>query len=247
MYARCGRAPRLSLLDTRATLLAGPGTRLRGPHRTPSISARASRLDASRLLALLRLTEASRQPPLFVDPLAEPLANGLGSDIIGAVTDRQAAEASITTRYIDEQLLLAALKDPNPFDQREFNQVVLVGDGFDTRPFRLPWPTGTILYLVATAEAHERAEAILSGRPEARLPPGCLLKRVDANFKSLSNWSESLERAGFRGDRLSVWGLQGLADQQLTLESWAMVFQQIDFAAAFDSVVVGELPEITRS
>lgn len=24
-----------------------------------------------------------------------------------------------------------------------------MGDGFDTRPFRLPWPAGTVIYLVA--------------------------------------------------------------------------------------------------
>ncbi len=41
-------------------------------------------------------------------------------------------------------------------------QVVLVGDGLDTRPYRLPWPPGTLLFVVAPAEVHAAAEAALA-------------------------------------------------------------------------------------
>lgn len=63
-------------------------------------------------------------------------------------------------------------------------QVVLLGDGFDTRPFRLAWPPGTLLFSVAPAEVHEQAEALLAGsQPPAHVQRGCLLRRVNMNLK----------------------------------------------------------------
>ena len=93
---------------------------------------------------------------------------------------------------------------------QEYNQVVLVGDAFDTRPFRLPWPEGTVIFCVASAEAHRIAEAALKEQ-QARVPRGCLLRRVPAELQaddSGGSFAAALERAGFRGDRLSVWVLQ---------------------------------------
>jgi hypothetical protein len=61
---------------------------------------------------------------------------------------------------------------------------VLLGDGFDTRPFRLAWPPGTLLFAVAPAEVHEQAEALLAGsQPPAHVQRGCLLRRVNMNLK----------------------------------------------------------------
>jgi hypothetical protein len=59
-----------------------------------------------------------------------------------------------------------------------------VGDGFDTRPFRLPWPPGTVIFLVAPPESHERAEALLAGLEGGapRVERGCLLRRVSLNL-----------------------------------------------------------------
>ncbi len=84
---------------------------------------------------------------------------------------------------------------------------MLLGDGMDSRPFRLPWPPGTLLYVVAPPEVHELAEAVLS-QAEARVPRGCLLRRVNADLQHGGSIINELERAGFRADRLSVWALQ---------------------------------------
>lgn len=63
-------------------------------------------------------------------------------------------------------------------------QVVLLGDGFDTRPFRLMWPPGILLFSVAPAEVHEQAEARLAAAtPPAHVQRGCLLRRVNMNLK----------------------------------------------------------------
>jgi hypothetical protein len=99
---------------------------------------------------------------------------------------------------------------------QEYNQVVLVGDAFDTRPYRLPWPEGTVIYLVAPADVHRAADAAAKALG-ARVPRGCLLRRVPAELhgEGGEGFAAALERAGLRGDRLSAWvlqvgGLQGL-------------------------------------
>jgi hypothetical protein len=60
----------------------------------------------------------------------------------------------------------------------------------DCRPFRLPWPPGTLLFLVAPPEVHEQAEALLAaaaqqeGQPQAHVMRGCLLRRVSMNLSA---------------------------------------------------------------
>ncbi len=60
-------------------------------------------------------------------------------------------------------------------------QVVLVGCGLDTRPFRLPWPSGTVVFLLAPADVHAAAAAVLPARPP--MPRGCLLRRVSVDIQ----------------------------------------------------------------
>jgi hypothetical protein len=152
-----------------------------------------------------------------------------------------------------------------------------VGDGFDARPFRLPWPPGTVIYVVAPPEAHERAEALLAGAPGGppRVERGCLLRRVSLNLaaaeaaaatgpggasgscsgsdassggggggggSSSSILMAQLERAGFRQDRLSLWALQGLHGLGLSRAALMELLAEVTNAAAFHSLLVGELP-----
>ncbi len=56
-------------------------------------------------------------------------------------------------------------------------------------------------------EVHQQAELALKAQG-ARVPRGCLLRRVPADLQSGDSFAAALERAGFRGDRLSFWVLQ---------------------------------------
>jgi hypothetical protein len=53
---------------------------------------------------------------------------------------------------------------------------------------------------------------------------------------------DQLEKAGFRGDRLSVWAVQGLRDQGLSIPQLQELFAELTNSAAFHSLLVGELP-----
>jgi O-methyltransferase involved in polyketide biosynthesis len=61
-------------------------------------------------------------------------------------------------------------------------QVVLLGCGMDTRPFRLGWPRGTLLFLLAPGEVHAAAEQALRAAGAA-VPSGCLLRRVPIDLE----------------------------------------------------------------
>ena len=52
-----------------------------------------------------------------------------------ALTAAEQAEATTATLFLDTQLL-RMLDSVEPEVKQDFNQVVLVGDGMDTRPFR---------------------------------------------------------------------------------------------------------------
>ncbi len=55
------------------------------------------------------------------------------------------------TRYLDTLLLNAVAKTSiNRISNGDFHQVVLMADGMDTRPFRLLWPEGTVMFLIAS-------------------------------------------------------------------------------------------------
>jgi hypothetical protein len=294
-------------------------------------------LEEAARLAAARLAETRRgDAALFSDPYAALLSRAdgdrpqpeqqqqqqgrRGEATPAADTERAAAASSaaldaVATRYLDECLLNAAGATSVTRMARgeDYRQVVLLGvDGGDCRPFRLPWPEGTVIFLVAPPEVHERAEALLQqlrppppppppplppasaegaaaaegeeGGPEARarppparVPRGCLLRRVDLDTAALRRaaagpaaaapgdggddststiFMDALVRAGFRGDRVSVWGLQGLqgllgpaatttgggGDYGTRRRAVAALLAELSSAAAFHSLAAGELP-----
>ncbi|KAG2453083.1 hypothetical protein HYH02_002415 [Chlamydomonas schloesseri] len=276
----------------------------------------------------------SSEAPLFVDPYAELLAGGRAP---AGASPAQVAADVISTAYTDELLLRAVgLSAVNGISEGDYRQVVLLGDALDTRPYRLPWPPGTALFLVAPAQAHAAAEAALAsqaaadiaaavaaettvpasptssssssaassssssaassssssstsassgaaapgsdsaeaastaaavspagGRAKAtakaggraakrpagpRPPPGCLVRRVSVDLRPAPGGGGApdllgpLTAAGFRGDRLSVWGLQGIAGLGLDQQDVAALLAEAANAAAYHSLLLGELP-----
>lgn len=211
----------------------GVRTVVKNSYNNESIALNA--LDRSLKLASIRARESSRTESLFHDENASLFINvGVNNSLADSIED---AYDIITTKFIDSTLIHATCS-VNINRNQEYNQVVLVGDGMDTRPFRLPWPTGTAIYLVAPGEVHERAEAILASA-KIRVPRGCLLRRVDSNFVGAASCLPALYRAGFRGDRLSLWALQGhFAMDDVSLNA---IFTDMSNAAALESILVGEL------
>jgi hypothetical protein len=70
----------------------------------------------------------------------------------------QAAGAAITG-YLDITLMNGTALHHDT--RGDFNQVVLLPDALDMRPFRLLWYPGTVIYLIASRSAHEECLELL--------------------------------------------------------------------------------------
>ncbi|EFJ43282.1 hypothetical protein VOLCADRAFT_96625 [Volvox carteri f. nagariensis] len=256
-------------------------------------------------------------PPLFVDPYADLLANWRFHEVADQMdaTARQrwqrhqlrTALDVIATAHLDRLLLNAtSVSAVNRITQGDYRQVVLLGDGMDTRPYRLPLAPGTAIFLVAPAAVHAAATAALASEEAAavadavaadgatttsgggggiagaaswaadsagggneagfvgggggegekpvklrnrqhrpRPPPGCLLRRVPLELQpgtDFSSLTPSLEAAGFRTDRLSVWVVQGLSGLRLRYQDVVSLLAEAAHGAAYHSLLMGELP-----
>jgi methyltransferase (TIGR00027 family) len=126
----------------------------------------------------------------------------------------------------------------------EYKQVVLIGPGLDTRPFRLPWPDGTAFFEVAPADSLSVAAATLAAAGAA-VPRTCLLRRVLGDVTdSTQAWVDALADAGFRGDRLSIVCLQAGTSRwsSLTRPALRSALAAVARCAARGSFVFGDLP-----
>eukprot|EP00195_Chlamydomonas_chlamydogama_P015189 CAMPEP_0202889950 /NCGR_PEP_ID=MMETSP1392-20130828/486_1 /ASSEMBLY_ACC=CAM_ASM_000868 /TAXON_ID=225041 /ORGANISM="Chlamydomonas chlamydogama, Strain SAG 11-48b" /LENGTH=285 /DNA_ID=CAMNT_0049573403 /DNA_START=205 /DNA_END=1059 /DNA_ORIENTATION=- len=207
-------------------------------------------LDLSRRLARSRQLEGQQPDPLFQDPYASALAatgpqeqhEATSSGGLSLIT----AQDIIATKYMDETLMNAlAATSVNRINKGDYRQVVLLGDGMDTRPWRLMWPEGTLIFSVAPGECHELAEAVLR-QEGARVQRGCLLRRVNADLQAGTSFEAELLRAGFQGDKLSVWVLQGLHGLELGVPQLQSILVDVTNLAAFNSLVLGELPGVSK-
>ncbi|KAK9838883.1 hypothetical protein WJX74_005154 [Apatococcus lobatus] len=200
---------------------------------TPDPKAR-SQFEVATLLAARRAEHSRTQNPIFVDNFAQRLASNVEA------APSQLPWDTVATRFLDDQLS-QGIDIVNMELEEDYRQVVLLGCGMDTRPYRLMWPAGTVLYEVAPAEVHAAAVAALQAA-SAKVQRGCLHIRVSADLEAGDSLGEKLARAGFSGNRLSIWGLQGLTEMQLSPQLLRQLLADVADNAAFGSMVMGELP-----
>ncbi len=116
-------------------------------------------------IAGIRAAETERPDRLFADPLAGAFVAAAGSPPSRA-TGRQAAALRLwvvaRTVFLDE-LVMAACADGA-------RQVVLLGAGFDTRAFRLPWPPGVRCFELDTQDVLDSKQQVLTAQHAV---PGC--------------------------------------------------------------------------
>jgi methyltransferase (TIGR00027 family) len=151
-------------------------------------------------IAGIRAAETERADRLFADPLAGAFVAAAGSPPSRA-TGRQAAALRLwvvaRTVFLDE-LVLAACADGT-------RQVVLLGAGFDTRSFRLPWPPRVRCFELDTQDVLDSKEQVLAGQHAV---PGC--ERITVPGDLRDDWPAALRAAGLRPDQPTAWVAEGL-------------------------------------
>src|SRR5689334_2032869 len=123
-------------------------------------------------IAAIRARESERPDRLFDDPYARELAGERGFAAMAAserVSGGENRFVPVRVRWFDDTALAAVAGG--------VGQVVLLGAGLDTRPYRLDIPPQTSWYEVDLAESLEHKHGMLHGQT-----PRCSVKPVIADL-----------------------------------------------------------------
>ncbi|KFK30831.1 hypothetical protein AALP_AA6G031300 [Arabis alpina] len=178
--------------------------------------------------AFHRLRETNRKEPLFIDPYAAcflpPYSKNESS------INEQQQHYCLATKFIDDKLLHIAKRIDG------LKQVVMFTDGMDTRPYRLNWPTSTMIFDVSPENVFEIASNKLQG-VGARIPKSCLFFHIPVEP---GNIEQCLRSKGFSGNRPSIWAMQGLPLESQS--SFEAILSAISSLAMHECYLIGELP-----
>jgi methyltransferase (TIGR00027 family) len=148
---------------------------------------------------------------LIDDPYAAPLVRAVGIDVYvrlvngdiasGGNTEfdpqRMARGMACRTRFYDQFFLDAT--------RSGIGQVVILASGLDSRAYRLPWPTGTVVYEVDMPEVIEFKTLTLS---DLGAEPTAERRTVGIDLRD--DWASALQAAGFDPQAPSAWSAEGL-------------------------------------
>jgi methyltransferase (TIGR00027 family) len=170
-----------------------------------SVGATATAVAASRAMA-------SQGPDaLLDDPWAEPLVRAVGIDtfvrlIDGEITadddpllNRRAMneQMSVRTRFFDDFFTTTTRSGAR--------QAVILASGLDTRAYRLPWPTGTVVYEIDQPDVIEFKTRTLAG---LGAEPTAVRRTVAIDLRD--DWPSALKAAGFDTRLPTAWSAEGL-------------------------------------
>jgi len=175
----------------------------------------ASSVGATATMVAAGRAMATRDPRhLIDDPFAEPLVRAVGIDFFVKMIDGE-VEASpfgdstpervqamingmaMRTKFFDDYL--------NTVSSGGIRQAVILASGLDSRAYRLPWPTGTVVYEIDQPEVVEfktRVLADLGAQPTA--------ERRTVGIDLREDWPTALQAAGFDPARPTAWLAEGL-------------------------------------
>jgi methyltransferase (TIGR00027 family) len=173
----------------------------------------ASSVGATATAVAARRAMASKGPnPLIDDPFAEPLVNAVGveafikmmngdfelTDDDPAFTSQRLAEGmAVRTRFFDNFFTDAS--------KAGVRQAVILAAGLDTRAYRLPWPSGTVVYEIDQPQVIEFKTRTLVDLGAA---PTADRKAVAVDLRD--DWVGALSNIGFSTERPTAWIAEGL-------------------------------------
>jgi methyltransferase (TIGR00027 family) len=170
-----------------------------------SVGATATAVAASRAIA-------SQGPdPLLDDPFAEPLVRAVGLDSFVRMVDGEvlndddplmnrrtmSEQIAVRTRFFDD--FFTAASDAG------IRQAVILAAGLDTRGYRLPWPSGTVVFEVDQPKVIAFKTATLDGLGAV---PAAARRTVAIDLRD--DWPTALRDAGFDPAQPTAWIAEGL-------------------------------------
>jgi methyltransferase (TIGR00027 family) len=176
-----------------------------------SVGATATMVAAARALASLE------PDPIINDPFAAPLVRAVGLDFFVRLVDGDvqfpaASEThdggkrdlqleidsiAVRTRFFDE-FFLGATRDG-------VCQSVILAAGLDARPYRLPWPSGSVVYEVDQPKVIKFKSAAISALGAV---PTADRRTVSIDLRE--DWPAALRGSGFDDTKPTAWSAEGL-------------------------------------
>ncbi|XP_052184384.1 O-methyltransferase 1, chloroplastic isoform X2 [Diospyros lotus] len=173
--------------------------------------------------ASIRFQETQRPDPLFTDQYAGSFA----PQNIKMNIELHTHQYCLVTKFIDEKLVMTMNNMDGPKQ---------VQYGMDTRPYRLSWPTSTIIFDISPERVFRKAAQKLEDIG-AKIPRSSLFLHIPLET---SNIQQALQSKGFSGNRPSIWALQGLP--LMTLESFEEILLVVGNLAMKGCLFLGEMP-----
>lgn len=188
-------------------------------------------------VARARAAESTQRDPLFTDPYAQhfvtaAIAAGWQSSFTGeALADNRFLQAmtayiAARTKYFDEFFTIAGAHG--------LDQVVILAAGLDTRAWRLPWISGTVVYELDQPKVLEFKDDVLRGHGAE---PATRYVAVPVDLRH--DWPQALRDKGFDPQRPTAWLAEGLLPY-LTAADQDLLFARIDELSATGSRVAVE-------
>ena len=172
-----------------------------------------SSVGATATLVALARALASREPqPLINDPFAADLVRAVGIDFFARLVEGEinmaevdkggggalmTAVMAVRTKFFDDFFTDAAADG--------VRQAVILASGLDSRPYRLPWPDGTVVYEIDQPKVIEfKTETMtaIGATPTADRRAVAIDLRKD--------WPAALRRSGFDDSQPTAWSAEGL-------------------------------------
>lgn len=147
----------------------------------------------------VRAREAGRADRLFTDPWAAALAGERGRELLRRKEERDGREdvlLPLRTRWFDDAVTAAMATGAD--------QLVELGSGLDTRPYRLALAPGTRTFELDQPSVLQHKQAVLQAGP----PAGHGVTDVPTDLTG--EWADDLRGAGFDPSRRTVWVAEGL-------------------------------------
>ncbi|MFV0496136.1 class I SAM-dependent methyltransferase [Mycobacterium sp.] len=162
------------------------------------------------MVAAARAVASEQDNPVITDPFAAPLVRAVGLEFFtrlvdgGLPTDSvehgfgvEIDSIAVRTRFFDEFFLDSA--------RAGVRQAVILASGLDARGFRMPWPSGTVVYEIDQPKVLEFKRAALSALGAT---PSAQHRSVGIDLRE--DWPTALRRSGFDPGQATAWIAEGL-------------------------------------
>jgi len=176
----------------------------------------ASGVGATATMVAAGRAMATKDPRhLINDPFAEPLVRAVGIEFFITMIDggidsspfgdtapervqAMIAGMAMRTKFFDDYFISTCAA-------RNVRQAVILASGLDSRAYRLPWPSGTVVYEIDQPAVIDFKTAVMN---DLGAQPRAQRRTVGIDLRA--DWPAALEAAGFDRAAPTAWLAEGL-------------------------------------